>query len=74
MTEDGVERDWSTINCRLPEIARRAFRKASQQAMKDVGHIVTTDGDWVVKKFADGHVERLHKFKNGEPNEPLYLD
>lgn len=46
---------------RLISAARKGFRIASEETMKVMGcNVVVMDG-WVVKKYADGSIEKLHK-------------
>ena len=39
--------------------AKTAGKKASADAMRTMGFVVTVQKGWVVKKFADGHTERI---------------
>jgi hypothetical protein len=43
----------------LARAARAGIRKAAKKAMDIMGYTVVVDGDWVVKKFADGTIEKL---------------
>lgn len=39
--------------------AQAAVVKASDAAMKTMGFVVVQEGDWVIKKYADGRMERI---------------
>lgn len=41
--------------------ARVAGRLAASKAMTIMGYVVTTADGWVVKKYADGKIEKLSK-------------
>lgn len=41
--------------------AQTAGRIAAQKAMATMGFVVTTSRGWVVKKYADGVIERIAK-------------
>ncbi|MDF2382572.1 hypothetical protein JMG10_13905 [Nostoc ellipsosporum NOK] len=43
------------------EKAQAAGRKAAAEAMDIMGYVIATQGDWLVKKFRDGRVEKLSK-------------
>ena len=48
---------------RLISAAKKGFRIASEETMKIMGcNVVVMDG-WVVKKYADGSIEKLHKIE-----------
>lgn len=39
--------------------AKMAGKKAAAAAMHTMGFVITVQGGWVVKKFADGRIERI---------------
>lgn len=41
--------------------AKAAGKRAEKKAMEIMGYVVVTQGEWVVKKFKDGRVEKLSK-------------
>jgi hypothetical protein len=43
----------------LARKAQAAVTKAAGAAMNTMGYVVVQEGDWVVKKHADGRQERL---------------
>lgn len=46
---------------RLISAAKKGFRIASEETMMVMGcNVVVVDG-WVVKKYIDGRIEKLHK-------------
>lgn len=47
----------------LISAARRGFKKASEEAMALMGYIVIAKDGWVVKKYADGRIERLNRIE-----------
>ena len=49
----------------LIRAARAAGKRAAQRAMQVMGYIVTMEDGWVVKKYSNGHIEKI------EPIEPF---
>lgn len=43
----------------LVNAAAKGFKKASEEAMQLMGYIVIAQDGWVVKKYADGKIEKL---------------
>jgi hypothetical protein len=43
--------------------ARAAGKMAADNAMEIMGHVVIAENGWIVKKFKDGHVERLSQLQ-----------
>lgn len=43
----------------LVSAARRGIREAAEETMKIMGYIVIAKDGWVVKKYADGSIEKL---------------
>ena len=56
----------------LIEAASEGFSKAAAKTMKVMGHNVIVKNGWVVKKFADGRIEKISKLKS--TNKPVILD
>jgi hypothetical protein len=55
--------------------SRKAFKKASVETMKVMGHTIIAKDGWVVRKNADGSVEKLQKIeRSGNGHQPLILD
>ncbi len=40
--------------------AKTAGKKASAAAMLTMGFVITVEKGWVIKKYADGHIERIN--------------
>lgn len=45
----------------LNRAVRKGVRQASKEAMATAGSVVSTDGEWLVRNYADGRVEPLKK-------------
>jgi hypothetical protein len=45
----------------LNRAVRKGVRQASKDAMTTAGSVVSTEGDWLVRSYQDGRVERLRK-------------
>ncbi|KQS30759.1 hypothetical protein [Dyadobacter sp. Leaf189] len=43
--------------------AQSAGRAAAKEAMQIMGYVVTVTDGWVVKRFADGSVEKIKELK-----------
>lgn len=56
----------------LVRLARTAFRKAAKESMERMGYIVVAEHGWIIKKFRDGRIERLHELHGADI--PLQLD
>lgn len=56
----------------LTRLTTKAFREASIEAMKVMGYIVIEQDGWIVKKFEDGHIEKMHELEKS--NTPLIFD
>ena len=50
----------------LVSSARRAGLKASKEAMQIMGYIVVAQDGWIIKKFADGRIEKLEAIEPAE--------
>lgn len=58
----------------LEKAAKKAFAKAAEQTMKVMGYNVIVQGDWVVKKFQDGTIEKISKLEKKKINKNLKFD
>jgi hypothetical protein len=56
----------------LKEAASVGFSKAADKTMKVMGYNVIVKNGWVVKKFADGRIQKISKLKTN--NNPVILD
>ena len=56
----------------LISAARRGFKKAAEEAMAIMGYVVIAKDGWVVKKYADGTIEKMTPLENEDY--PLILD
>ena len=56
----------------LIKAASEGFSKAAAKTMKVMGYNVIAKNGWVVKKFADGRIEKISKLKS--TNKPVILD
>jgi hypothetical protein len=59
---------------RLASAAQSGIRKAAAETMEVMGYTVIADNGWVVKKFADGRIERISPVETVNTNESLALD
>ena len=57
----------------LVSAAKTGFAKASKRTMKVMGKNVIVKDGWVVRIFADGHIERISKLESNNNNH-LALD
>jgi hypothetical protein len=57
----------------LVSVARKAFTKAAKESMEVMGYIVIAQDGWVVKKYADGRIEKLEPIPPSDVTE-LILD
>ena len=48
---------------RLASAARTGIRKAAVETMELMGYTVIADNGWVVKKYADGHIEKISQIE-----------
>lgn len=58
----------------LIQAAKKAFSEAAKQTMKVMGYNVIIQGDWVVKKFQDGTIEKISKLEKIKINKNLKFD
>ena len=66
-----VKREYLTTRL-LTRLTTRAFREASMEAMKVMGYVVIERDGWIVKKFEDGHIEKMHELEKSDT--PLIFD
>ncbi|MDD5363526.1 MAG: hypothetical protein PHN88_15495 [Ignavibacteria bacterium] len=52
----------------LESALKKAARNLTERAMLVRGYIVTTEKNWVVKKYKDGRVERIKKIQAAKSN------
>ncbi len=58
----------------LVSAAARGFKKASAEAMQLMGYIVIAKDGWVVKKYADGKIEKLSPIEQVSHRNAIALD
>lgn len=54
--------------------SKKAFKSASKEAMEANGYIVIEADGWVVKKYSDGHIEKLEILDTEQEDLKLILD
>ncbi len=59
---------------RLASAARTGIRKAAADTMEVMGYTVIADNGWVVKKYADGRIEKMSQIGTVNTKENLALD
>lgn len=59
---------------RLASAARSGIRIAAANTMEAMGYIVVAHEGWVVKKYADGNIEKIARLENQEENARISLD
>ena len=47
----------------LTRVAGKAIREAAKQAMDTMGYVVIAQDGYIVKKFANGAIEKIKKLK-----------
>lgn len=57
----------------LQEAAREGFQQAAARHMEVMGYNVVAEGGWVVKRYADGHTEKLSEIKPVNRNRTIVL-
>lgn len=45
----------------LISAAKRGIRKAAEETMQIMGHVVIAQNGWVVRKYADGTIEQIEQ-------------
>ncbi|MCL6261758.1 hypothetical protein M3O96_21885 [Aquiflexum sp. TKW24L] len=67
--------DKEYITTRLVENrSKKAFKAGAKKAMKSNGYVIIAQDGWVVKKSADGTIERLEEINQGVVNLQLIFD
>lgn len=59
---------------RLVSAAKSGLRKAAAETMKVMGYVLIAEEGWLVKKHADGHIEKISPIEKANSNESLVLD
>lgn len=54
--------------------AKAGIRKAAVETMEVMGYLIIAQDGWLVKKFADGRIERLSPIEQVNTNETFALD
>jgi len=59
---------------RLMSAAQMGIRMAAANTMKVMGYNIVAQEGWVVKKYADGTIEKIKPLANQEENAGISLD
>jgi hypothetical protein len=59
---------------KLVSAARAGVRKAAAETMELMGYTIIAYRGWVVKKYADGHIEKISRLETVKSNGILALD
>lgn len=59
---------------RLASAARNGIRRAAAETMQVMGYTIIAENGWVVKKYADGHIEKISPIETVNTNGTLALD
>ena len=59
---------------RLASAARRSIRDAAAETLRVMGYTVVAENGWVVKRFVDGHIEKVSPIEEINRNGSLALD
>ena len=59
---------------RLMSAAQTGIRLAAANTMKVMGYAIVAHEGWVVKKYADGTIEKIEPLANQEENLHISLD
>ncbi len=59
---------------RLASAARTGIRKAAAETMKVMGYTVIAENGWLIKKYADGRIEKISPIEKVNTNSSLALD
>lgn len=54
--------------------SRSAFQEGSKRAMEANGYVIIANEGWLIKKFADGTIEKLEQLDNSFTTQNLILD
>ena len=55
-------------------VAKSAFTQAAKESMAIMGYNVIAVEGWIVKKYADGRIEKLNPIPNYHTNSNIVLD
>ena len=55
-------------------VAKSAFTKAAKVSMAVMGYNVVAERGWIVKKYADGRIEKLNPIPNNNSTINIVLD
>lgn len=58
----------------LLRLAKKGFKEAGENAMRRMGYIVIAQDGWVIKKYADGRIEKLSQLETALNDQPIILD
>lgn len=58
----------------LISAAKRGFKEAAEEAMQLMGYTVIAKSGWVVKKYADGKIEKISKIEQINSGNAISLD
>lgn len=58
----------------LTKAAKAGFSKAAAETMQQMGYNVIVKRGWVVKKYADGRIERIEQLRKTSSKKALALD
>jgi hypothetical protein len=58
----------------LVSAAKKGFAHAAAQTLKIMGYNTVVHKGWVVKKYADGRIEKIKKLSKTDSKEKLALD
>ena len=58
----------------LISAAKRGFHEAAEAAMQLMGYTIIAKGDWLVKKYADGRIERISRLDMEHNHDEIRLD
>ena len=58
----------------VKRVAKSAFTKAAKESMAIMGYNVIAHEGWIVKKYADGKIEKLNPIPNYYSNANIVLD
>jgi hypothetical protein len=59
---------------RLASAARTGIRKAAAETMHVMGYTVIAENGWVIRKYADGRIEKLSRIETVNTNGSIALD
>lgn len=54
--------------------ARKAINDAAEKAMTVMGFTIVAQGEWIIKKYADGKVEKVTKITHVNRRRKIVLD